>query len=319
MISALLMSVFDVTVTPPVLERHLQDRYGIDVSAITALDLAVWRVERRDGPSWVARAFPGAYPLTVLQGDAAILRALERAEFPAERCASTDPVSTLDGQPVLVTEYVTPGPPMKPGRPAAILGALLGRLHNHPGANLRAGGGWHHLAPGGTPRDELAAARARVEDALPRVGVRELPLYHRLRDMIEEADDCDDLPHAFVHPDFAPANAIPTPDDRLVIVDWAGAGRGPRLPSLGFLLWAAGARSPKLIDVVVSRYARQITLEPDELARLSSAIHLRPLTLECWSLWAGRRALADAVARIEDAHRLADRIAETARQAYTPT
>jgi Bacterial transcriptional regulator len=31
-----------------------------------------------------------------------------------------------------------------------------------------------------------------------------------------------------VHPDFVPAKAIPTPDERLVLVDWTGAGRTTR-------------------------------------------------------------------------------------------
>ena len=80
------------------------------------------------------------------------------------------------------------------------------------------------------------------------------------------------LPHAFVHPDFVAANALPTPDTRLIIVDWAGSGRGPRLWSLGFALFAAGARSPKLIDPLLSRYARHVRLEPEELERLKVAI-----------------------------------------------
>ena len=45
---------------------------------------------------------------------------------------------------------------------------------------------------------------------------------------------------AFVRPDFVLANAIPTADQRLAIIEWIGAGRGPRLWSLGFLLWASG-------------------------------------------------------------------------------
>lgn len=142
-------------------------------------------------------------------------------------------------------------------------------MHAEPGAGLRAGGAWHHLSLPGGPREEIAAARALLDEAQPRVGLRELPLYHCLCGEVEALDDCHDLPHAFVHPDFAPANAIPTPDERLVIVDWAGAGRGPRLWSLGFLLWAAGARSLRLVDVVVSRYRRHVVLEPEELARLA--------------------------------------------------
>ena len=80
-----------------------------------------------------------------------------------------------------------------------------------------------------------------LEEHASQIGLRELGDYHRLCDLVEQSDDCSDLPHAFVHPDFVLANAIPTADERLVIVDWAGAGRGPRLWAIGFLLWAAGS------------------------------------------------------------------------------
>ena len=90
--------------------------------------------------------------------------------------------------------------------------------------------------------------------------------------VVERSDDCSDLPHAFVHPDFVLANAIPTAEERLVIVDWAGAGRGPRVWAIGFLLWAAGSMHPRLLDLVSSRYRRHVTLEEAELARLDGAI-----------------------------------------------
>jgi Ser/Thr protein kinase RdoA (MazF antagonist) len=102
-------------------------------------------------------------------------------------------------------------------------------------------------------------------------------MFDRLREAVERADGCDDLPHVLVHPDFVLDNAIPTPDERLVIVDWTGAGRGPRLWSLAFLLWATGARHPRLVEVAASRYRNWIPLEPEELARLEGAIRGRPL------------------------------------------
>ena len=40
------------------LRLHLEARYGIDVTAMTDLDVGVWRVGRADGPDWVARWFP---------------------------------------------------------------------------------------------------------------------------------------------------------------------------------------------------------------------------------------------------------------------
>jgi Ser/Thr protein kinase RdoA (MazF antagonist) len=293
--------------------HHCEERYGVRVGGIEALDAGVFRVDLDDERKWVARVFPAARSLADVESDAELLFMLEHHGFPAERCARPEPVSSLDGQGVLVTGFVEPGPAMRPGRPAAILGALLGRLHANPGTGLRPGGAWHHLSFVGGPREEVGAAGALLEEALPRVAVRELSLYERLREAVTTVDDCSDLPHSFVHPDFVPANAIPTADGHLVIVDWAGAGRGPRLWSLGFLLWAAGSRSLRLVDVVVSRYSRHVALEPEELSRLAGAIRARPLTLECWAFCAGRRQLADAVRRVSDAAELADLIAARAR------
>jgi hypothetical protein len=68
--------------------------------------------------------------------------------------------------------------------------------------------------------------------------------------------------------------------------------------------------------VVVSRYRRHVTLEPEELARLAGAIRARPLMLECWAFCVGRRQLADAVQRASEASDLAEGIAARARQAF---
>jgi Ser/Thr protein kinase RdoA (MazF antagonist) len=298
------------------LGRHLEDRYGIEVAHVAPLDLGVFRVDRRDGQRWVARVFAEERALVTVQEDAAILRGLERAGFPAERCAHPEAVSEFLGQSVLVTSLLEDHGPLRPGRSAAILGALLGRLHTHPGTNLREGGAWHHLSSVGGPREEIAAAADLLDDHLPRVRVRELALFDRLRDEVERTDDCHDLPHAFVHPDFVPANAISTADEKLTIVDWTGAGRGPRLWSIGFLLWAAGARDLRLVDLVVSRYRRFIDLEPAELDRLAGAIRGRPVMLEIWSVCAGRRELAAAIDRIERAGELARSIAICAQRAF---
>jgi Ser/Thr protein kinase RdoA (MazF antagonist) len=296
------------------LEKHLEERYGVEVATLAPLDVGVFRVDRLDGSRWVARLFPATRPLAGAQGDAAILQRLEQAGFPAERCAHPEPVSQFGGQSVLVTDFLEDHGPMRPGRMAAILGVLLGRLHARAGTNVRTGGAWHHLTFTGGPREELAAAAELLEHHLPQVGVRQLPLFDRLRDEVERTDDCDDLPHAFVHPDFVLANAIPTAEDKLAIVDWTGAGRGPRLWSLGFLLWAAGTRDLRLVDLVVSRYRRSIELEPAELDRLEGAIRGRPVTLEVWSVCAGRIELASALDRIERVGELARAIAIQTRR-----
>ncbi|HLI59942.1 MAG TPA: phosphotransferase [Solirubrobacteraceae bacterium] len=298
------------------IRAQLQTRYGVDVTAVDQLDRDVYRVDRSDGPAWVARVFPAERVAADVEAHAELLRALERAGFPAERCAHPEPVSRWGQRAVLVTEFVESGPPMRPGRAAAMLGGLLGGLHSRAGSSLRAGGAWHHLSFTGGPREEIAAAAELLDGVAGGVPARQLARFDRLREAVEHADDCADLPHAVVHPDFVPANAIPTQKDTLVIVDWTGAGRGPRLWSLGFLLWAAGARDPRLVELVVSRYRRRTMLEPEELARLEDAIAGRPLMLDCWSYCHGRLALDQAVERLEDTRRLARAIAARARDAF---
>jgi aminoglycoside phosphotransferase (APT) family kinase protein len=298
------------------LDRHLETSYGLEVADTRALDRDVFLINLRDGGQWVARVFPPERPAGDVEADAALLRTLEDRGFPAERCACEQAATSCEGRGVLVTRFIPPAASLPPGRPAAVLGALLGRLHTHPGAGLREGGAWHRLSFTGGPRAEIDAAARLLEDALERVAGRELPLYDRLRDEVDASDDCTDLPHAFVHPDFVPANAIPTRDERLAIVDWTGAGRGPRLWSLGCLLWAAGVRSARLVELVVSRYRRSITPEPEELERLAGAIRARPLMLDCWSFCNGRLGLGETMQRVAETRERANWIAAVARREF---
>ncbi|MFZ0217063.1 MAG: aminoglycoside phosphotransferase, partial [Candidatus Dormiibacterota bacterium] len=77
----------------PITERlleHLRDRYRIDAVAATKPSVHkrdVFCIDRNDGDPWVARAFPPARPRAGVEGDAAILRFLERENYPAERLA----------------------------------------------------------------------------------------------------------------------------------------------------------------------------------------------------------------------------------------
>jgi hypothetical protein len=91
---------------PDRLLDHLRDRYGIGAVAATKLSVHntyVFRIDRKDGDPWVARAFPPARPRANVEGDAAILRFLEHQDDPAERLALDDAVSDFDGSAVLVT------------------------------------------------------------------------------------------------------------------------------------------------------------------------------------------------------------------------
>ena len=298
------------------LAAHLEARYGIQASRLAELDLGVYRVGRRDGPDWVARVFAAGRPIAAAEGDAALLRRLEQDEFPAERCAAQEPVSAHEGQGVLVTRYLEGTRADGSRRTCSQLGSLLGRLHTLPSDRVRDGGGWHHLVHQGSPAAEIAAARSLLDEAAPRLPADQRPLLAALRAELDRADGCADLPQALIHPDFVPANAIAGPDGGLALVDWTGAGRGPRLYPLAFLLWAAGCRGPARLDAVVAGYREHITPTDDEIGRLAGAIWARPLMLACWTVLAGRKGLAETVADLAAGRELAERFADQAARAF---
>lgn len=282
---------------------HLADTYGFRAEAVFSFEDDVLLVRDGSERRWVARVFPSERPLAAVEGDAEILRWLARRDYPAERPACAEPVSVMSGQPVLVTEAVRAVPraqrrqSIKDGGGIRGLGALLARLHNLElddcAAVQRPGGAWHHMTDG-RPADELARAADWLEAAQARAGVRELPHFGALADALESIDDCQGLPEALIHPDFVLVNVVAGEDGRMVLVDWAGAGRGPRLWSLAFLLWAEGAKDLRRVDLAVAGYRAHISIEPEELDRLGAVIGARPLIFDIWRLHHAGRSVADA-------------------------
>jgi Ser/Thr protein kinase RdoA (MazF antagonist) len=307
----------------PRLGAHLSDAYATEVTEIAQLDLGVYRVDRADGPSWVARLFPPVMPRQRVEGDAENLRWLAEQDYPAERLGADAAVSELDGQPLLVTEYVAPVPPAE--RRAAIvaagglraLGWLLGRLHTLVGSPERGGGAWHHLADG-DPRAEADALRRLVADAAGSVPARGRRHYDAVRTAVEALDTGEGLPMAFTHADFVMANVVAPGDGRLVVVDWSGAGRAPRAWSLGFLLWSVGFGGDLArVDRAVDGYRRRVQPEPEELDRLEDLIAARPVVFEAWAFALGRKPLAEAARGLRDIRRRAGAIAARARLAFS--
>ena len=303
---------------------HLEAEYGIQVAVMSELDQGVFRVTHQDGSAWVARIFPAARPMPAVTGDAEILRFLAGHRFRAERPAASDPVSELDGQGVLVTEYVDDVPRQQ--RRDEIrrlggfwtLGVMLGELHTLPdghGAVARPGGAWHHLAEG-LPRDEIAAAARILDEADERVPAAERNAYAALRAEVAGFDAGDGLPRALTHPDFVLANVIPSPSRGMVMVDWTGSGQGPRLWSLAFLLYAAGGRGINRVDSAITGYLTQVRPEPEELARLAGLIRVRPAMFHVWAVGQGRKTVAEAWQGVSDTRELADAVAARALAAF---
>jgi Ser/Thr protein kinase RdoA (MazF antagonist) len=308
------------------LRAHLEAEYGIRVSKMSELDQGVFRVSLPVGPAWVARIFPAARPVPAVAGDAEILRFLAGHRFRAERPAASDPVSELDGQGVLVTEYVDDVPRQQ--RRDEIrrlggfwtLGVMLGELHTlpvqgAPGAIARPGGAWHHLAEG-LPRDEIAAAARILDEAEERIPAGEHKAYAALRAEVAGLDAGDGLPYALTHPDFVLANVIPSPSRGMVMVDWTGSGQGPRLWSLAFLLYAAGGRGINRVDSAITGYLTQVRPEPEELARLAGLIRVRPAMFGVWAVGQGRKSVAEAWRGVTETRALTDAVAARALTAF---
>jgi Ser/Thr protein kinase RdoA (MazF antagonist) len=306
----------------PKLAAHLGDAYATEVTEIAQLDLGVYRVDRAEGPSWVARLFPDVRPRALVEGDAEILRWLAHADYPAERLAAPEPISVLEDQPLLVTGYVPPVPRYERRTAIAaagglrVLGWLLGRLHTLEGAPAREGGAWHHLADG-DPRAELDALHGLVAEAASSVPARGRGRYDAVREAAQALDAGDGLATAFTHPDFVMANVVAPGDGTMVLVDWAGAGRAARMWSLGFLLWSVGyAGDLARVDRTVDGYRRHVTPDPEELARLEALVATRPVVFEAWGFATGRKPLAEVAGGLPAIRERAAAIAARARAAF---
>ena len=151
---------------PKRLLAHLRDRYGIDPAAATKLSVHktyVFRIDRNDGSPWVARAFPPSRPRAGVEGDAAILRFLERQDYPAERLAVDDAVSDFDGSAVLVTRFVEGARLPDGAAKFAMMGELLGRLHALPYDDSVS-------RPGGASGEDPIVMAPHVRTRVPPVG-----------------------------------------------------------------------------------------------------------------------------------------------------
>jgi Ser/Thr protein kinase RdoA (MazF antagonist) len=295
----------------PVAERlvaHLRDHYGIDAVSATKLSVHntyVFRIDRKDGDPWVARAFPPARPRAGVEGDAAILRFLERQGYPAERLAADDAVSDFDGSAVLVTQFVDGVPLPRTPEQFAIMGDLLGRLHALPfdkSASRPGGASGEDPSREGTPRQDLLAALSFLDTVDTKVAPPDRDRFERLRDQVRSADDGHGLPEGLLHGNLlhAVSHAIISGQGP-VAINWKASGRGPRLADFAWLMWGTGTWNPRVlneesIQAAVNAYRRHIEPTDEELDRLEAVMYIRPLYLVCFGY---RRALANGVGSAE--------------------
>ena len=289
----------------PIAERllaHLRDHHGIDGVSATKVSHHkhnVFRIDRRDGDPWIARVFPPARPRTGAEGDAAILRFLERHAYPAERLAVEDAVSAFDGSSVLVTKFVAgrllPSPAVGAEgiKKFAIMGDLLGRLHALPfdeSVSRPGGASGEDPSREGSPRQDLLAALSFLDAVDTKVAPVTRERFDEVREQVRSADYGQGLPEALLH-----GNLLHAPDHVVVgehgpvAIQWKAAGRGPRLADFAYLMWGTWLNAD-WIDAAVGAYRQHVELTDEELDRLEAVMHVRPLYLVCFD-W--RRSLAN--------------------------
>ena len=209
--------------------------------------------------------FPAARPIAGVEGDAAILRYLERAAYPAERLAVSDATSVVDQESVLVTRFVT-GRPLSTAvgagdvRRFTVMADLLGRLHSLPldeSVSRPGGASGEDPRREGSPRQDVLASLTFLDAFETKVSITNRKAFDGLRRRVLAADPGHGLPEAMIH-----GNLLHAPDHVIigergpVAVQWKAAGRGPRLADFAYLMWGAGrARlDTEWIEAVVRAY-----------------------------------------------------------------
>ena len=270
---------------------HLQAVYGIDVTGTTRLDSGVYRIDRSDGPTWVARVFNPERTRLRVEQDAAALFRLASHDVNAERPAVPDPVSMLDDQPVLVTEFVVGKRPSNAKWALEQIGNTLGLVHSIPVGEFpdREGGALHHI-PGfeGLPGEDMRLSMAALDDIEHELPDANRASFDRLRDTVKQMDDCSDLPRSFVHPDPASVNLVATDDKRVVFIDWTGCGIGPRITCLAQVLgscWSRRAWDVAKMQRLADAYGAHVRLTDAEIERVADAARLRKVWLAAWNYW----------------------------------
>jgi Ser/Thr protein kinase RdoA (MazF antagonist) len=286
----------------------------VDVRSVTPLDCGIARVDRRDKVRWIARVFPPARTVASAEDDVALLRWLAAAGMPAERLAHEDPLTTIDGHAVVVTEFA-PGRPISATRATGEwTGEVLGRLHTLAldDAPARVGGGWHHLSlNGGGRAQDLEVLHALLADTAA-VSPASAASIAELRAALDSLDLGEGLPEAMVHVDFGGPNVL-RDKERYTVIDWTGSGRASRIASLASVV---GSQGDTGIDVIARAYRSQVTPTTEELDRVEAMMLTHQLVLAAWGVLFDASRAAPTVARLPEARVSAAKKAARLRKSF---
>jgi Ser/Thr protein kinase RdoA (MazF antagonist) len=301
----------------------LQHDYDVRVRDLTPFfetpDRAVYRADT-DRRRLVVRVFSPTRPPERAAGDAAALRYAAAAGIPAEPlvpAADGRPFVDLDGGAVLVTGHVGGDRPPRDADSLRQLGEIAGRLCSlrpPPDKALL------NRRGGSLPAEDLASGRAWLASARASVPTSWQHRVDRLDAALAATSDLEHLPRSLIHCDSQLLNAIRTGDGTVVLIDWEGAGLGPRIVPLGLVLYSCVVQTADepdrpvdlaLVEPIARGFAHHASISDAELSHLADAVRFRPLVIAARELaraaregrvdaadgWWSRYAEADAIGR----------------------
>jgi Ser/Thr protein kinase RdoA (MazF antagonist) len=272
------------------LEKLLRSLYGLTNISLHSLNSdsgkLIYCVEQEHRQTFILHAYPLQHNKSLLEL-IAILSFLEAQGYPSERIvtAKSGTITTAhDGWQFLLTTYIA-GVPADYALPTLYkLGAALGHLHTLyvPPLNTT------HPLPQAEmlPQREITYAVSQLRNAEQFLPGSLYRRYDEITAALYALDLCDNLPSVLIHNDAHPGNAICTPTGQTVFIDWEGAGLGPAVIDLGFLLASCDTPSPwtpplspdpKRVEAIVAGYCEHHLLTSTELKLLPDAIRFRAL------------------------------------------
>jgi Ser/Thr protein kinase RdoA (MazF antagonist) len=249
-------------------------------------DRGIYRVDWEGGASSVLRAFLADVTVE-LTGHAAVLDYLHKHAFFAPRVKWTRDgglLASYEGWTALLVSFLEGEVADFAPESLELLGSLAGSLHtlSHnvlaeaeqawlPQSRLRP------TQPASLAIDNLVRALPHVPTMLRQFCEDSIVALQR----VQQAQQVGRLPEALLHGDCWPRNAVRTPEGGMALIDWDGAGIGPALLDVGYLLLACHLGKPQLpamqadeqcIAAVVHGYCQQRKPSAAELSVLEDAL-----------------------------------------------
>lgn len=288
----------------------------------------IYQVNLAHGVRWILRVGDEASK-TALVELAHLLTFFAQKNYPAERLVLTGEQTAMvavDDWHLLITTFLTGTPLDYTPASLSLLGAIVGQLHALKPA-------LSYVPPPADmlPSGELAFAQQQLVAIAPLVPPQYSVQYELLENALSSIDYGLKLPTTLIHNDCHPANALVTASGQVTLFDWEGAGMGPAILDVGFLLLNCDGKAPwkplsttplhpdeERLRAVIAGYCQYHQLCTDELDYLLSALRFRSLVF-------GACSFATAIAQRENAefsrwwwrrYCMAEEIADMARSYF---